>query len=203
MCYFIDNKNIIIVENEDLNDEYLSSNIIGTEYPIVPIITNNYINKIVLGKWRFNPNLPDDSKKRTIGLNINSEKAFATPMFKEYTHQHCIIPVNAFYEWKHFENHTIRIKHRITMVNEKTFYLAGFWRFYSDNKISFGILTTLANALMTEIHNSKLRMPISLSKIEAYKFLSSETLFDFQFPQYDPNLIAENLEAFKLPNTLF
>lgn len=201
MCYFIDNKNINN-DNDEFRD-YLSSYVNAIDYPIIPIITNDSNNKLVLAKWRFNPNLPEDSKSRTIGLNINSEKGFITPMFKNYTNQHCIIPINAFFEWKHFDNHKIRVKHRITMFNENTYYLAGLWRKYNGDNISFGVLTTLPNELMSDIHNSKLRMPISLSKTEAERFLKTDSIFDFQFPQYNPSLVAENLEKFKMPNTLF
>lgn len=99
MCYFIDNKKVIEDVEDNLHNEYndnLSSFVNALNYPVVPIITNKSDNKFVLAKWRFNPNLPDDSKCRTIGLNIDSEKAFSTRMFKEYTFQHCIIPINAF-----------------------------------------------------------------------------------------------------------
>jgi putative SOS response-associated peptidase YedK len=206
MCYFIDNKKVIEDVEDNLHNEYndnLSSFVNALNYPVVPIITNKSDNKFVLAKWRFNPNLPDDSKCRTIGLNIDSEKAFSTRMFKEYTFQHCIIPINAFFEWKHFDNHKIKVKHRITFDKENVFYLAGLWRYYDENKVSFGVLTTIANLLMSDIHNSKRRMPISLAKSDAYKYLEAETLYDFQFPQYNPNLVAENIEPFKLPNTLF
>lgn len=198
MCYYIDNSKINIDdEREEEIKKNISSYVSGLSHPIVPIITDES-SEVTLAKWRFNPNIPETNKNITIGLNIQSEEATKTPMFKDYTEQHCIVPVNGFYEWKHYISSKIRVKHYITMLNEETFYLAGLWRFYNDKKVSFGVLTTPSNELMTDIHNNKKRMPICLNKKQADFFLKSDILDNIIFPNLDPHLLALNLEPEKL-----
>lgn len=198
MCYFIDNSKFGIGDDRDEEiKRNIKAYISGLDHPNVPIITDES-SEVILAKWRFNPNIPETSKTITIGLNIQSEEATKTPMFKDYTDQHCIVPVNGFYEWKHYNSSKIRVKHYITMLNEETFYLAGLWRFYNDKKVSFGILTTPSNELMTDIHNNKKRMPICLNKKQADVFLKSDELENIIFPNLDPQLLALNLEPEKL-----
>lgn len=204
MCYFIDNKNIQTVfddEQDPVINKYLSDYIMGPSYPIVPIITDRS-DSLIPAKWRFDPNLPEDYKIRQIGLNIRAEEVTEKKMFKNYVDNHCIIPINGFYEWKHYSK-KIAAKHYMSMPEYQTFYLAGLWRYYDNNKVSFGILTTNSNELMSEIHNTKLRMPISLTPKQAKLFLESSTLQEFFFPSLDPQLSALNLEPEKIPNTLF
>lgn len=153
MCYFIDNSKININRKDEIKN-HTSSYIVGITYPVVPIITDEN-NELILAKWRFNPAIEETAKYRTIGLNIRSEDVKNTKLFKEFTYQHCIISVNGFYEWKHFNNHKIKVKHYITMPDEETFFLVGLWRFYAKGETSFGILTTTSNDLMTDIHNNK------------------------------------------------
>lgn len=203
MCYFIDNSKIKFSEtsiDEEMQNS-LSSNIIALEYPIIPIITDES-DEMILAKWRFNPDLPEDSKTRTIGLNIRAEEAHEKRMFKDYTNQHCIIPVNGFYEWKHYSS-KIKIKHYLSMEDNLTFYLAGLWRTNANGKISFGVLTTNSNELMSDIHNSKLRMPVCLTEIQANQFLQKDELKQFIYPNLNPKLFATILEPEKIPNTLF
>lgn len=204
MCYFIDNKTITTPNGAEKDPEVsktLSSYIVAPTYPMVPIITDQS-DDLIIAKWRFNPALPEDYKTRSIGLNIRSEEAKEKPMFKAYTENHCIVPVNGFYEWKHFGT-KIKIKHYLTMDEYPTFYLAGLWRNYEDGKFSFAVLTTNSNDLMTDIHNSKMRMPICLNSKQAGKFLQKNDLQDYIYPNINPQLSAINLEPEKTPNTLF
>lgn len=206
MCYFIDNSRIKVgVDRDEEIKKNISSYVIAPDYPIVPIITDES-NEVILAKWRFNPAIPETSKYRTVGLNIKSEDVKETKLFKDFTDQHCIIPVNGFYEWKHFNNSKIKVKHYITMEDQETFFLAGLWRFYDKGKISFGILTTASNDLMTDIHNNKKRMPICMNEKQANLFLKVNELDNVIYPNLNPELIAECLEPEKIPdnnNTLF
>ncbi|MNG38083.1 hypothetical protein D3C84_1256390 [compost metagenome] len=55
--------------------------------------------------------------------------------------------------------------------------------------------TTVANELMSYIHNKKLRMPIVLHKEDESKWLDSSTnILDFSFPTYDTKLKAIKIE---------
>jgi len=54
------------------------------------------------------------------------------------------------------------------------------------------IVTTEANELMAEIHNTKHRMPILLNKQNQFRWLDDIPLEEFTFPNYDPVLDANN-----------
>lgn len=205
MCYFFDNSKIKVNEKEkDLEiQNSLSPYVVGLQYPTVPIITDTSSAELVLARWRFRANIPETSHFRTVGLNIRAETADKVVMFKDFTENHCIIPVNGFYEWKHFDNSKIKVKHFITMPKQETFFLAGLWRFYDNKKVSFGILTTASNELMTDIHNNQKRMPICFNQEQADKFLQCITIEDFIFPNLNPHLEAKNIEPEKIISNLF
>jgi putative SOS response-associated peptidase YedK len=205
MCYFLDNSKIKVNgKKRDLEiKNSLSSYTVGLQYPMVPIITNDSLTELVLARWRFRSNIPETSHFRTVGLNIRAETADKVDMFKDCTENHCIVPVNGFYEWKHFNNSKIKVKHFITMPEQETFFLAGLWRFYDNKKISFGILTTASNDLMTDIHNNQKRMPICFNQKQADRFLQSNTIEEFIFPNLNPHLEAKNIEPEKIGPNLF
>ena len=87
--------------------------------------------------------------------------------------------------------------------DETQFYIAGFFDVWDNKEIGFGLVTTGSNELMSIIHNSKLRMPVCLNSTMADRFLNDEPIEEFTFPNYDPQLVAVNLEPDKLPQTLF
>lgn len=59
---------------------------------------------------------------------------------------------------------------------------------------------------MSVVHNSKLRISVCLDAIAVDRFLNDREIYEFEFPNFDPDLIAVNLEPEKMPNnnvTLF
>ena len=68
---------------------------------------------------------------------------------------------------------------------------------------TFSIVTTAANELMTEIHNTKHRMPIVLTNALEQDWLTDRDIQDFAFPNHEADLVAVNLDqTFEHP-TLF
>jgi len=72
--------------------------------------------------------------------------------------------VNGFYEYKHLEDKSTEL-YEMTVFLRKVFCLAGIYDEWLDKETgkiyrSFSIITTEANKLMSEIHNTKLRMPV-------------------------------------------
>ena len=73
------------------------------------------------------------------------------------------------------------------MPDDEPFALAGLWNTWTDFSSgeilnTFTILTTEANAQMAEIHKTKKRMPILLSKDQEFDWLNGSidvTTFDF------------------------
>ena len=68
---------------------------------------------------------------------------------------------------KKIEN--IAKKYEIKLIDKQLFAFAGLWSEWTDKATgeqinTYTILTTQANKLLSEIHNSKKRMPVILSK---------------------------------------
>ena len=57
--------------------------------------------------------------------------------------------------------------------------------------------------LMAEIHNTKKRMPILLTKQNQYTWLDDIPVEYFLYPEYDPPLESENLTNIEGTATLF
>jgi putative SOS response-associated peptidase YedK len=74
--------------------------------------------------------------------------------------------VDGFFEWQ--TRGKEKIEYRIELSDPGPFALAGIYAIWMDPVTrelnpSFSILTTAANPLMEEIHNTKKRMPVILS----------------------------------------
>ena len=50
---------------------------------------------------------------------------------------------------------------------------------------SFTIVTSEANELMSEIHNSKKRMPVILSRENENEWINGQAVLDFAYPDID------------------
>lgn len=101
-------------------------------------------------------------------LNAKSETLFEKPSFRNsIMKQRCIIPVNGFFEWKHVGKD--KVPFFIHPKAHEFFLLAGIYSHWMDKQnnelvSTFSIITTEANELMADIHNSKKRMPLILDQ---------------------------------------
>jgi len=100
----------------------------------------------------------DDSWNRNYTLNARIETLDKKPSFKNIVNNRCLIIVNGFYEWQHVGSS--KIKYEIGFNNE-LFALAGLYDHWADTK-TYTVVTTEAQGVMKEIHNTKLRMPFAL-----------------------------------------
>lgn len=101
--------------------------------------------------WGF-PNF----RNKGVVINARSETVPEKPMFRHSLEaKRCIIPSTGFYEWSHDEK---KIKYQFNLPGSGALYMAGLWNDF-DGERRFVILTTEANASMSEIHN---RMPVVL-----------------------------------------
>ena len=161
-------KNRFNAEFPDEERFFPSEEVNAFEHPELPVITQDEPGKLSLLRWGMVPawvNDPDRAKnfqKRT--LNARSETAFNKPSFRmPVRQQRCLVPADAFYEWQHVGKK--KIKYRITLKKEDIFCFAGVWDIWTDPVThavwrGFSILTTEANPLLAEIHNTKQRMPV-------------------------------------------
>lgn len=98
----------------------------------------------------------------------------------------CLVLSSGFYEWRHIYplnkktglplKTANKIPYHISMQNKPYFFMAGIWQPWTDKLTgeyveSFAIVTTVANSLMSQIHNSKKRMPVILNEDLAYEWL--------------------------------
>jgi putative SOS response-associated peptidase YedK len=141
-------------------------------FPLLPSVCNDEPEKIRLLKWGLIPSwirTPESAGDiRTKTLNARSESIESKPSFSaSFKSRRCIIPVKGFFEWQH--SGPVKIPWYIYRNDNDIISLAGLWDEWRESPGSevistFTIVTTSANSLMAEIHNSKKRMPVILEK---------------------------------------
>jgi len=111
-------------------------------------------------------------------LNARIETIFEKPSYRQNIREHrCIIPVDAFLEWQHVGKS--KILYRIDPLHDSVFSIAGIWDEWISPQQhqafrSFSILTCKANGIMSEIHNTQLRMPVILSMDQVKDWLQPD-----------------------------
>ncbi len=147
-------------------DQFDPSEVIKAfDFPKTPVITDQEENEIQLYQWGLIPHWADESWNRNYTLNARIETLDEKPSFKKIVNNRCLIIVNGFYEWQHIGGS--KIKYEIGFDNE-TFALAGLYDHWADTK-TYTIVTTEAQGIMKEIHNTKLRMPFALYEQDEMK----------------------------------
>lgn len=166
--------------------------------PTIPAIVNH--NGIILTGtyWGIKQN-PDAPTK---GKNLQCEKSHT--FYKKIQNNRCLIPASSYYEHKTVpvagKKTPVKIKHEMFWRDKAQFYIAAFFDVWSDGNLGFGLVTTIPNPVQAEIHN---RMIITMDATMGKEFLNLKPIENFQFPNYSPELVFENLEPEKIPNTLF
>ena len=168
------------------------------EYPKTPIITNEMPNKIQLFNWGLIPNWAEDISIRNYTFNARIETLSEKKSFKNVIQNRCLIIADGFYEWQwRTKNGSKKTKYLITLPNQQIFAFAGIYSKWTgfDNTIinTYSIITTQANKLMSEVHNTKQRMPVILKKEDEQNWLQEENYKEFAFP-YSCDLIATSLD---------
>lgn len=165
-------------ENEE---EYRPTQYNGFQHPKTPIITNEENNTIQLYNWGLIPHWANDDSIKKFTLNAKSETIHEKPSFKNAVQNRCLILIDGFYEWKWLDaKGKNKQKYLITLPNNEVFAFAGLYSHWLDKNNgeiikTYTILTTEANELMSEIHNTKKRMPIILSSTNEINWLQGDT----------------------------
>ncbi len=128
----------------------------------LPVITNLEPQMISYFRWGLVPSWANDSSGAAKMINSRAETVREKPAFrKAFASRRCLVPANAFYEWKKENGQP----YRIFLRNEHLFAMAGLWEKWispEGEKIhTFSILTTQANDFMKEVHH---RMPVILPR---------------------------------------
>lgn len=148
----------------------------GFDFLPSPIVTTYKPTELSMFSWGLIPfwvkDLPSGIRLRTQTLNCISEEMFEKPSFKDAIKggQRCLIPCTGFYEWRWMdEKGKMKIPYHIKLNDQELFSLAGVYSKWTDKATdtsyyTYAVLTTTANTLMAEIHNSKKRMPVIIKK---------------------------------------
>jgi len=167
----------------------------GFTYPRTPVITNKNIQEIQLFNWGLIPSWAKDESFRASTLNARIETINELPSFKNNVKNRCLILADGFYEWKWLdEKGKKKQQYLISLPNDEPFAFAGIYSEWTNKNTgellqTYAMITTEANPLMAEIHNTKKRMPVILTPQNENDWLN-ETINPFTFKVCNINLKA-------------
>ena len=163
--------------------------IVETEWGFLP----GYIrNKEQAEKFRTGYKKDDGQWQQPIlTLNAMSEEMLLfKKMYRDAAlNRRCLVLSTGFYEWRHVFpiskkngkplKTAVKYPYHIAVKDQEYFYIAGIWQSWKDIETgeyvkTFSIVTTAANKLMEQIHNSKKRMPTILTEDVAWEWLFGE-----------------------------
>ena len=134
-------------------------------------------------------------------MNAKLETLSEKPSFKNSLNKRCLVIADGFYEWKWLDaKGRQKQKYLLSLPNDEPFAFAGLWSEWknqlTEEKIStYTLITTEANALMSEIHNTKKRMPIIVAKEHETDWLKGKQDIRWQNNQLIATEIGENLQT--------
>jgi putative SOS response-associated peptidase YedK len=187
MCFTV-NVNII---KEELENRFGATFIDPDKYrpsyyyhafglPELPVVCSDSPGNLKLMKWGLIPswtkNDEDAKVIRFKTFNARSETISQKPSFSgSLKRQRCIIPVKGYFEWQHIGRE--KIPWYIYHAEDQILSFAGLYNRWTSNTTgeaidTFSIITTDANTLTSEIHNSGKRMPAILDKGAELKWLN-------------------------------
>lgn len=174
------------------------------DYPKTPIITHEKPKEIQLYNWGLVPENSFNLDIRQYTLNARIETLDEKQSFKNYIQNRCLIIADGFYEWQwRNKSGSQKQKYLISLPDEELFAFAGLHTTWTSNAgelfQTYTMVTTQANELMSEIHNTKQRMPVILKKEDELAWLKGSDYHQFEFP-YETDLVATPIH--KNPNQI-
>lgn len=181
----------------------------GFDWSDFPIVKPNIKGKdwdIEMALWGFIPSWINskekliEHRKKYTTLNATCENILESKMFRDAAlNRRCLVPITHFFEWQHFKpegaKKDVAYPYYIKVAGDETeiFFLAGIYNESVDFetgelKSSYAVITTKANELMEQIHNTKKRMPTILPKHLAEEWISDiseERIKQIASYQYD------------------
>lgn len=167
-------------------------------FPDIAIIKNETPNLLMPAKWGLIPHWSKEDNIKKYTLNARIETLKEKPSFRDAVSKRCIIPCSAFYEWQWLDaKGRNKQQYEIGLREGKPFYLAGLWNDWNDRQKdkttpTFTVVTTKANKLMAQIHNTKKRMPVILTQASYKAWLEGKDTEEFI--ENNPDLKAEKVE---------
>ena len=129
-----------------------------------------------------------DWQQPILTLNAMSEEMLLPKkMYRDAAlSRRCLVLSTGFYEWRHVFpigkktgkplKTAVKYPYHIGVKDREYFYIAGIWQPWKDIETgeyieTFSVVTTTANKIMEQIHNSKKRMPTILTEDLAWEWL--------------------------------
>ena len=138
--------------------------------PFVPVIAMEDPGRVELMQWGLVPSWTGEREQAELirkgTYNARAETLHEKPSFKQpLVSGRCLVIARGFFEWQLVNG--AKIPWYISLASAKPFVFAGLydsWRDPESGEVlrTFSIITTRANALMEQIHNTKKRMPVIL-----------------------------------------
>lgn len=131
--------------------------------PVIRLHPKEGTRHLDLLQWGLVPSWADPANRGPQPTNARAETLLEKPMFKHpfQRGQRCLIPMNAFYEWKKLGN--TKQPYAFALRGRESFAVAGLWewkKLAGDEVLrSFTIITGKPNELVQEVHD---RMPVIL-----------------------------------------
>lgn len=151
----------------------------GFTHPKMTVITAEKPTSTSLHHWGLIPHWAKDNSIAKYTLNARLETLHEKPSFRAA--KRCLVLSDGFYEWQWQDpKGNKKQKHLVTFPRQALFAFAGLWDEWVDRTTgeilqSFAIVTTEAQGIMREIHNSKLRMPLCLTPATEHTWLAGKT----------------------------
>jgi putative SOS response-associated peptidase YedK len=136
--------------------------------------------------WGLVPSWAKDVSRAASLINARSESVAEKPPFRNLTSRHrCVMPMNAYYEWKPMKVAGKAMKQPFAFIpgkdsgydHESHFAVASLWSTWRDGEgrelATCVALTTEANQRVSQVHN---RMPVLLTKDGVKQWLSEEVV---------------------------
>lgn len=126
----------------------------------VPVIREDETGQRILtfARWGLIPSWVNDTDEMQKPINAKAETAAIKPMFHHaYRSSRILVPADAFYEWAPRDG---KQPFLFKMRDDEPMGMGGLlecWHGYEGDIMTFAILTTHANPLMSDIHD---RMPV-------------------------------------------
>ena len=142
--------------------------------PVVRLSRDSGNREFALLRWGLVPFWAKDSKLAYSTINARAEEAATKPAFREaLKKRRCLVPADAFYEWKRLDARS-KTPFAIALTSGEPYSFAGLWESWrpkdGEPLETFTILTTDPNEVTAPIHN---RMPVILEPKDYDRWLDA------------------------------
>jgi putative SOS response-associated peptidase YedK len=153
-------------------------------------------------RWGLVPFWAKDTKIAYSTINARAESLATSSTYREaLKHRRCLIPADAFYEWRQIDKKT-KQPYAIALADDQLMAFAGLWERWKDQKTgqsreTYTIITTDPNDLMEPFHD---RMPAILSPKDFARWLGeteAQPMLPLDLLRPYP---AEKMKAWKVGN---